>query len=675
MRKVLGLTGSRAVLASILAVVAMAAGATQAQAVRLVVFPDSLGESPPTVTTGAASSLTQTSATLNAVVNPNGAQVSDCHFDYGTSLSYGSSVPCSVLPGAGTSAVAVSAALAGLSAETTYYFRIVATNAEGTEYGVDQALTTLPEPPTVASDPASAETQASATLHALVNPEGTPVRDCHFEYGTTTSYGSSAPCTPSPGSEESPVAVSATVAGLIANTTYHFRIVARNTGGVSNGSDETFKTLPNAPIVVTEAASAVAENTATLNAAVNPNGSEVSRCEFEYGTSEAYGQIAPCSALPGSGSSPVAVSAAITGLTLNTTYHYRIVATNPGGTSKGSDETFRTLPNAPTVVTEAASAVADSTATLNGTVNPNGSEVSRCEFEYGTSEAYGQIAPCSALPGSGSSPVAVSAAITGLTLNTTYHYRIVATNPGGTSRGSDQSFTTLGGLCGPTNSPGGQGIGDECNWYNTKKIVPAGTREVIFMSGGFTNASLTQTSALGEVSCKTVGFGIVENPAGGAAGVGSINGFGFYSCIAPKCEKEAEEQFGKPGHAAITALNLPWNQSLSEGGTPRSVRDHIGVPFSGTFGSPSRGEMDIRLVCEVAATGKQVTTANFEGQLEPEIGIGTGASPGLNGSFPSELSFTGASSGALHSELGGEGTFSGLLKYVGYASHTDLEVW
>jgi hypothetical protein len=93
--------------------------------------------------TGAASSLTQTSATLNATVNPNGGTVEDCHFDYGTSTSYGLSVPCSGLPGSGNSAVSVSAPVGGLVAATTYYFRIVATNWGGTSYGADQALTTL----------------------------------------------------------------------------------------------------------------------------------------------------------------------------------------------------------------------------------------------------------------------------------------------------------------------------------------------------------------------------------------------------------------------------------------------------------------------------------------------------------------------------------------------------
>jgi hypothetical protein len=82
------------------------------------------------------------------------------------------------------------------------------------------------------------------------------------------------------------------------------------------------------------------------------------------------------------------------------------------------------------------------TATLNGTVDPNDGTVSECKFEYGPTVSYGTSVACASLPGSGNSAVAVSASLTGLAVNTTYHFRIVATNAGGTSQGSDESFKT-----------------------------------------------------------------------------------------------------------------------------------------------------------------------------------------------------------------------------------------
>ncbi len=97
--------------------------------------------------------------------------------------------------------------------------------------------------PTVETAPATAITQTTATLNASVNPNGVAVTACVVEYGTTTAYGSTAPCTPEPGSEAGPVAVSAAVSGLSENTTYHFRITATGAGGTARGADETFATL------------------------------------------------------------------------------------------------------------------------------------------------------------------------------------------------------------------------------------------------------------------------------------------------------------------------------------------------------------------------------------------------------------------------------------------------
>src|SRR5208282_5024658 len=140
-------------------------------------------------------------------------------------------------------------------------------------------------------------------------------------------------------------------------------------------------------------------------------------------TTKSYGSTVPCSVLPGSGTSPVAVSASLTGLAANTLYHFRISATNASGTSKGADQKFETLPNAPAVLTEAASSVTQTSASLNATVNPNGGTVSECKLEYGPTNAYGQSAPCAQEAGSGSLPAFVSAEVTGLTPNTTYHFR------------------------------------------------------------------------------------------------------------------------------------------------------------------------------------------------------------------------------------------------------------
>jgi phosphodiesterase/alkaline phosphatase D-like protein len=194
------------------------------------------------------------------------------------------------------------------------------------------------------ADAFTAVTQTTATIQWRVNPDSSNVTECKFELGTSTSYGASGPCKALPGSGEKPVQVSTSATGLAPNTTYHFRVVTKNSKGTLQGPDIAFRTLSvTAPSVETKGASGVGETAATVFASVNPRGANVSTCKFEYGTSTGYGSSVSCAALPGSGSSPVVVDASIaSGLAANTEYHYRISATNSAGTTKGTDATLKT---------------------------------------------------------------------------------------------------------------------------------------------------------------------------------------------------------------------------------------------------------------------------------------------------------------------------------------------
>lgn len=103
------------------------------------------GGTAPTVTTGTATAVGTTTATLNGTVNPNGAATT-CHFDWGTTVSYGS-VTANQDKGSGTTTVAVTADLTGLTAATAYHFRLSCTNATGTSNGSDATFTTGSNPP------------------------------------------------------------------------------------------------------------------------------------------------------------------------------------------------------------------------------------------------------------------------------------------------------------------------------------------------------------------------------------------------------------------------------------------------------------------------------------------------------------------------------------------------
>ncbi|MBA2733141.1 MAG: LamG domain-containing protein [Acidobacteria bacterium] len=194
------------------------------------------------------------------------------------------------------------------------------------------------------------------------------------------------------------------------------------------------------PAVTTMAASGISSTGATLNGTVNPNG-QATTYYFQYGTTTSYGTNTT-STSAGSGSTAVAESANISGLAPSTLYHFRLVATNATGTTNGLDQSFTTSASgtAPTVVTNPATAITASAATLNGTVNPNGAATTYY-YQYGTTTGYGtNTASLSA--GSGTAAVSVPVNISGLAASTLYHFRLVASNPTGTTNGLNQSFTT-----------------------------------------------------------------------------------------------------------------------------------------------------------------------------------------------------------------------------------------
>src|SRR5205814_9847711 len=111
----------------------------------------------------------------------------DFYFQYGTTTSYGHTT---IMQGRiGNLYQSVSANISGLSASTTYHFRIVAVNNAGTVYGADRTFTTLSATgaPVVITNPATNVTSSSATLNGTVDPHGLTTT-VYFQYGTTTSY-------------------------------------------------------------------------------------------------------------------------------------------------------------------------------------------------------------------------------------------------------------------------------------------------------------------------------------------------------------------------------------------------------------------------------------------------------------------------------------------------------
>jgi hypothetical protein len=462
----------------------------------------------PTATTGAAGSITINGAILSGSVSAIGTDITAVTFEYGTTTGYGTSVTATqsvpITAGSGSTSVST-AAISSMSPGTIYHFRVDAAYSGATAQGADMTFTTLaPTATTVAAD---GITISGATLHGSVNPTGVPITAVTFDYSTDTSYNLHATATqtvPITGTTDTPV--SAVISGLNPGVTYHYRVDAAYAGGggPTLGVDMTFTTL--APATAAIAASNITAGAATLNGSVNDNGVAVSAVTFEFGTTTGYGtSLAAAPPTIAAGAGTTSISVAITGLLPGTLYHYRVDAAYAGGTTLGADMTFTTL--VPTAATGAAGSITLSGATLNGSVNDNGAAINSVIFEYGTDTAYGSSV--SAAPGSvaaGTGVTSVSAAITGLTAGTTYHYRVDAAYSGGTAWGADMTFTivtytltytagangTISGTSPQTVVSGGTGT--------VVTAVPSSGYKFVNWSDGVATAARTDTNVTANIS-------------------------------------------------------------------------------------------------------------------------------------------------------------------------------
>ena len=337
--------------------------------------------------------------------------------------------------------------------------------ASGSDTGwVDEVVFT-PDGP-VMTKSATGITEAGATLNGTVNPAGLTTTAV-FEYGTTTSYGSTVNVTLSPDNGVVPQNVSAPISGLQAGTVYHYRLVATNSGGTVTGTDRSFKTLIDLP-----GALDAPSLTWTTGGDANWQGQDSTSHD---------GVDAAKSGLTDGGSSWVETTVTGPGtltfwwktqgygelhLTLDNndqtytssgSWNEQTMAINSGvhtvrwnasdfgyGGSYAFtgwvDEVVFT-PDGP-VMTKSATGITEAGATLNGTVNPAGLTTTAV-FEYGTTTSYGSTVNVTLSPDNGVVPQNVSAPISGLQAGTVYHYRLVATNSGGTVTGADRTFTTI----------------------------------------------------------------------------------------------------------------------------------------------------------------------------------------------------------------------------------------
>jgi hypothetical protein len=397
----------------------------------------------PDVTTGEQTANDEISGTVDRA---GAGAITDCFFEYATGAyfdshgeTYDQEIACEPTAAFDEDRT-VTAKVPGLVNETVYHYRLVAENGNGQGTGADRNL----EPHDIGflkTRPATSVTRQTATLNGsfVGNGEDTTY---YFQWGVDdVEENESSPVTLTAPAGDTQV--SEPVTGLTAGTVYRFRVIAEAGSKKSIAQELTFETSTAIKGITTLPATDVEPSEATLNGSLDPDG-YVTHFYFEYGKTKSYGQKVPVppgdevgTTAPGS----TAVETLATNLEPGTTYHFRLVASNESGTSKGGDQIF-TTPQAPSVNGFSSRNVTATAAELTAQIDPNG-YAATAYFEYGTTLDYGSRVDVPAVQLEElNGPQDVAVAIEGLSSNT-YHFRLVAKNQWGETITEDQTFDFL----------------------------------------------------------------------------------------------------------------------------------------------------------------------------------------------------------------------------------------
>lgn len=219
-------------------------------------------------------------------------------------------------------------------------------------------------------------------------------------------------------------------------------ILTARTVPVSTGKASLLSVKGIAVDVTLSAPTAVTGSGAHLSGTVDPHG-ESGSAHFEYRRVGAGDWISGSDqAVSGEGPQPVEED--LTGLLANSTYEVRLSANVSGVSETSAPQQFKTEIVAPTATTLEAAEIDGSSATLRGSVNPNGTATT-FYFEYGLTEAYGSKIPLTPAPaGAGQGALQYTRTLSGLQAGETYHFRIVAESSGGVTQGADRTFVAEG---------------------------------------------------------------------------------------------------------------------------------------------------------------------------------------------------------------------------------------
>lgn len=379
---------------------------------------------PPVISAISVSNVLDDRATISWATN----EAADTQIEYGTTTSYGTLSPLNT-----AMLTAHTGTLTGLSSETLYHYRVLSRDAAGnlTTSG-DGSFTTTAGPDITPPAISGIGSSNAGETRVTISWTTSEAADTRIEYGTTTSYGSFTAL-----SASLVTAHSQDITGLSAGTTYHFRVLSKDAAAnLATSGNNTFTTdTPpgdtDGPVISGISVGSINASGATVTWSTD----EGATSQVEYGTTSSYGTSSALSS-----TLVTTHSRSLSGLSASTVYHYRVVSKDASDNiSSSGDGTFTTAgassdTTGPVISNVDVQNITAGSATLTWTTD----ESATSQVDFGLTDSYG-----SSTSKNETLLTSHQQIITGLSANTSYHFRVKSGDAGGNlSASNDASFQT-----------------------------------------------------------------------------------------------------------------------------------------------------------------------------------------------------------------------------------------